>query len=177
MDFPAAGSTRQPASRWQTRVFLAPRRTPHGVHGRSPSPSNLELPRQTQGTARYTPKSPKRYAQGAPPKRLPDCRLTLIGSHVRAQCLEAVHHAAVHPVEPAPGALLQQGVHHVAGLRAQLRGDRLVELLPSGIDRLRSRRRRTPAQRKAHRPHWRDEFHAAVHNRPVPELPEAPPDD
>ena len=97
--FPAAGSTRQPASRRQTRVFLAPRRTPHSVHGRSPSPSNLELPLQTQGTVRYTPTSPKRYAQGTPPKRLRGRWLALMGSHVRAQCREAVHHAVVHPVE------------------------------------------------------------------------------
>ena len=124
--YPAAGSTRQPASRRQTRVFLAPRRTPHSVHGRSPSPSNLELPLQTQGTVRYTPKSPKRYAQGTPPKRLRGRWLALMGSHVRAQCREAVHHAVVHPVEPAPGVLLQQGVHHMASLRVQLRGDRLV---------------------------------------------------
>ena len=75
---------------------------------------------------RYAPKSPKRYAQGTPPKRLRGRWLALMGSHVRAQCREAVHHAVVHPVEPAPGVLLQQGVHHMASLRVQLRGDRLV---------------------------------------------------
>ena len=49
--YPAAGSARQPASRWQMHVFSAPRRTAHSVHVHSPSPSNLELPRQTQGCA------------------------------------------------------------------------------------------------------------------------------
>ena len=65
--YPAAGSTRQPASRWQMRVFSAPRRTAHSVHIHSRSPSNLELPRQTQGAMHCTPNSPKCYAQGAPP--------------------------------------------------------------------------------------------------------------
>ena len=167
----------QPASRWQMRTFSASRRTAHSVHVHSPSPSNLELPRQTQGAMHCTPNSPKCYAQGTPPKRLRAGRLALMGSHVRTQCREAVHHAVVYPVEPAPGILLQQGVHHMAGLRVQLGGDRLVELLPRGVDRLRSRRRRTQAPRKAHRPHWLDEFHATVRNRPVPELPEAALDD
>ena len=118
----------QPASRWQMRILSAPRRAVHSVHVHSPSPSNLELPRQTQGAMHCTPSSPKCYAQGTPPKRLRAGRLALMGSHVRAQCRETVHHAVVHPVEPAPGILLQQGVHHMAGLRVQLGGDRLVEL-------------------------------------------------
>ena len=126
----AAGSTRQPASRWQMRVFSAPRRAPHSVHIHSPSPSILELPQQTQGTVRCTPTSPKCYAQGTPSKCLHDCRLAFMGSHVRAQCREAVRHAVVHPEGRAPGILLQQGVHHMVGLRVQLGKDRLVELLP-----------------------------------------------
>ena len=59
-------------------------------------------------------------------------------SHVRAQRREAVPRAVVHPVEPAPSILLQQGVHDMAGLRVQLGGDGLVQLLPGGVDRLRS---------------------------------------
>ena len=80
VDYQAAGSTRQPASQWQMRVFSAPRRTPHSVHVRSPSHSNLELPHQTRVTVRCTPHSPKCYAQGAPPKRLRGRWLALMGS-------------------------------------------------------------------------------------------------
>ena len=62
VDYQAAGSMRQPASQWQMRVFSASRRTPHSVHVRSPSHSNLELPHQTQGTVRCTPNSQRSAA-------------------------------------------------------------------------------------------------------------------
>ena len=138
--YPTAGSARQLASREppaDARLFGS-QAHPHSVHVRTPSPSNLELPRQTQGTAHCTPNSPKCYAQGTPPKCLHDRRLSLMVSHVRAQRREAVPRAVVHPVEPAPSILLQQGVHDMAGLRVQLGGDGLVQLLPGGVDRLRS---------------------------------------